>query len=63
MKDFFNHFPRTYENRADIKPLNSLIFDEKGKTSTKGLIIKKNVFKRGNKTIYDILFQDENGAP
>ncbi|MBQ9554531.1 hypothetical protein IJU97_06450 [bacterium] len=35
MKDFFNYFPRTYENRGSIKPLNQLIFDEKGITSTK----------------------------
>jgi len=62
MKDFFNHFPRTYENRTDVKPLNALLFDEKGKTSTKGHIVKKNIIRRGNKMIYDIQFHDINGA-
>ena len=29
MKDFFNYFPRTYEDRSKIAPLDSLIFDAK----------------------------------
>jgi RecG-like helicase len=29
VRDFFNYFPRAYENRASIKPLNQLVFDEK----------------------------------
>jgi len=61
VKDFFNYFPRTYENRAWIKPLNQLIFDEKGVTSTKWKIISKKVFKRWWRTIYDITFEDELG--
>ena len=59
VKDFFNYFPRAYENRADIKPLNQLVFDEKWITSTKGKIIKKTVFRRWAKTIYEISFEDE----
>ena len=59
VKDFFNYFPRTYENRGSIKPLNQLIFDEKGITSTKWKIVSKKVFKRNWKTIYDISFEDE----
>lgn len=61
MKDFFNNFPRTYEDRSHIKPLTELIFDEKGKTATKGMIIQKKVFRRGGKMIYDIAFQDQYG--
>ena len=30
-------------------------------TATKGQIIKKSVFRRGNKMIYSIDFEDENG--
>ncbi|MCR5412099.1 MAG: hypothetical protein K6E76_03815 [Patescibacteria group bacterium] len=62
LKDFFNNFPRTYEDRSQIRPLNALIFDEKGKTATKVKIVKKNIIKRGAKTIYDIQFHDTNGA-
>jgi hypothetical protein len=35
MKDFFNYFPRTYEDRSKIAPLDSLIFDAKGVAATK----------------------------
>ena len=35
MKDFFNYFPRTYEDRSKIAPLDSLIFDAKGIAATK----------------------------
>lgn len=59
LKDFFNNFPRTYEDRSQISPLNALIFDEKGKTATKGLIMSKQYFPRG-KGVYEITFQDEN---
>lgn len=60
LKDFFNNFPRTYEDRSQIKPLNELIYDEKGKTATKVKITKKTIFQRGGKTIYNIEFQDIN---
>lgn len=61
MRDFFNYFPRAYEDRANIKPLNQLIFNEKGITATKGKILSKKVFRRGGKMIYDISFEDELG--
>lgn len=59
VRDFFNYFPRAYENRASIKPLNQLVFDEKWITSTKGKILSKKVFARNWKRIYDISFEDE----
>ena len=59
VRDFFNYFPRAYENRASIKPLNQLVFDEKWVTSTKGKILSKKVFARNWKRIYDISFEDE----
>ena len=61
VRDFFNYFPRAYENRASIKPLNQLVFDEKWVTSTKGKILSKKVFVRNWKRIYDISFEDELG--
>ena len=60
-RDFFNYFPRAYEDRANIKPLNQLIFNDKGITATKGKILKKTVFRRGGRMIYDISFEDELG--
>ena len=59
VKDFFNYFPRAYENRASIKPLNQLVFDEKWITSTKGKILSKKFFVHNWKKIYDISFEDE----
>ncbi|MDR2189641.1 MAG: hypothetical protein LBP53_00080 [Candidatus Peribacteria bacterium] len=61
LKDFFNYFPRTYEDRSQTRPLNELIFDAKGITATKGQILQKKQRMRGGKTIYDIKFTDENG--
>jgi hypothetical protein len=60
IKDFFNYFPRTYEDRESIQPLNNLQINEKGTAATKGKIVEKKVFRRGSKTIYDIKFEDEN---
>lgn len=62
IKDFFNYFPRTYEDRASIQPLNNLHINEKWTTSTKGKILTKKFFQRGGKKIYDITFEDENWA-
>ncbi|MDR0860281.1 MAG: hypothetical protein LBO09_04875 [Candidatus Peribacteria bacterium] len=61
LKDFFNYFPRAYEDRSNIKPLNELIFNEKGVTSTKGMILQKKQRSRGGRMIYDIKFEDQNG--
>lgn len=61
LRDFFNNFPRTYEDRSHIKPLTELLFDEKWKTATKGVIVQKKMFRRGWKMIYDIKFEDQYG--
>jgi len=61
LKDFFNYFPRAYEDRSNIRPLNDLIFDEKGKTATKGMIVQKKQRMGGGKMRYEIKFADENG--
>ena len=60
MKDFFNYFPRTYEDRSKIAPLDSLIFDAKWITATKWVITKKTRVFVHWKTIFDITFQDTN---
>ena len=61
MKDFFNYFPRTYEDRSKIAPLDSLIFDAKWVAATKWIIIKKTRIFRWWRTIFDITFQDIHG--
>ena len=60
IKSFFNYFPRTYEDRASIQPINNLQINEKWTTATKGKIISKKIIRRGSKTLYDITFADEN---
>lgn len=62
IKSFFNYFPRTYEDRASIQPLNNLQINEKWTTATKGKILTKKIIRRGSKTLYDITFSDENWA-
>ena len=61
VKDFLQYFPRAYEDRSTIRNLNELIFNEKGITATKGKILKKNIFMRGGRRIYDISFVDPAG--
>lgn len=58
MKDLFNYFPRSYEDRSKIAPLDSLIFDAKWVAATKWVITKKTRFMHWWKTIFDITFQD-----
>ena len=58
MKDFFNYFPRTYEDRSKIAPLDSLIFDAKWVAATKWVITRKSRVFVHWKTIYDTTFQD-----
>lgn len=58
LRDFFNYFPRTYEDRSKIAPLDSLIFDDKWVAATKWVITKKTQFFHGGKRIFDITFQD-----
>jgi ATP-dependent DNA helicase RecG len=61
VKDFLQYFPRAYEDRSTIRNLNELIFNEKGIAATKGKIVKKNIFMRGWRRIYDISFVDPSG--
>ncbi|MDR0282571.1 MAG: hypothetical protein LBI53_04680 [Candidatus Peribacteria bacterium] len=61
LKDFFNYFPRAYEDRSNIRPLNDLVFDEKGKTATKGMVTQKKQRMKGGRMRYEIKFEDENG--
>ncbi|MEI7563121.1 MAG: hypothetical protein WCJ39_05655 [bacterium] len=61
IKDFLQYFPRTYEDRSTIRPLDALQVNEKGIAATKGHILSKSIFARGGKRIYDIKFVDEKG--
>lgn len=58
VKDFLQYFPRAYEDRSTIRNLDELVINEKGITATKWHIIKKSVFSRWWKRIYDITFVD-----
>ncbi|MCF7835362.1 ATP-dependent DNA helicase RecG [Candidatus Gracilibacteria bacterium] len=64
-KDFLEYFPRTYEDRSNIKTLGDIssdtFFKDNNKIMTKGKILSKKVFMRGRKKIYDISFEDING--
>lgn len=59
VQDLLQYFPRTYEDRSNLKMLDELTQSEK--VMVKGNIIKKNIFFRGGKRIYDIRFVDERG--
>ena len=68
VQDFLQYFPRTYEDRSNLKTLNDITQDsmffknEKNeKVMVKGQIVKKGVFYRGGKQIYNIRFKDELG--
>ncbi len=60
IQDFLQYFPRAYEDRSNIRPLDQLIFNEKWITSTKAKIISKTFFAKWNKKIYNIKFEDIN---
>ncbi len=59
VKQFLEYFPRAYEDRSTIRNLKELIFNEKWITATKGKIVKKSIFMRGWRRIYDISFKDQ----
>lgn len=66
IRDLLLYFPRTYEDRSNIKTLdeidqNSFFFKDKKNQAimTKWQITKKSVFSRWWKRIYDIHFVDE----
>lgn len=62
LKDFLEYFPRTYENRKDIKTIKNIALDGKTPSSIKAQVISKTVLPRGNKKIYEITVQDEEGS-
>lgn len=63
-KDFLEYFPRTYEDRSNIKTLwdisSDTFFKDNNKIMTKWKILSKKVFMRWRKKIYDISFEDIN---
>jgi len=59
VRDLLQYFPRTYENRENIRTLDQLEPNEKWIATTKGKIISKKIFNRWSKKIYDIHFIDE----
>ncbi|MBU0626358.1 hypothetical protein KKG31_06870 [Patescibacteria group bacterium] len=68
VQDFLQYFPRAYEDRSNLKTLNeinqdSMFFknEKNEKVMVKCQIVKKSVFYRGGKKIYDIQFADELG--
>jgi len=61
LKDFFNYFPRTHEDRQNITTLGGLSQDV-GKQSIKALVTdKKLTMLRSKKKLYEITFEDEDG--
>lgn len=60
LKDFFQYFPRNYENRKELITLDKVNLEVKIAVSVKGLITEKKFFQRGKMKIYDIRFTDEN---
>lgn len=62
IKDFLEYFPRTYENRKDIKLIKDIPLDGKTPTSIKVQVIEKSILPRRWKKIYEITVQDEEGS-
>lgn len=67
-KDLLTYFPRTYEDRSNMKTLDEInqdmfFFKDKKNQAimTKWKIIKKSIFSRWGKRIYDIQFVDTKG--
>jgi RecG-like helicase len=60
LKDFFQYFPRNYEDRKALITLDQVNLEDKTAVSVKGLITDKKFFQRGKMKIYDIRFVDEN---
>lgn len=60
LKDFFQYFPRDYENRKELITLDKVNLEAKIAISVKWLITEKKFFQRWKMKIYDIRFTDEN---
>ncbi len=60
-KDFFQYFPREYEDRGNIKLLNQLLCNNNQTQITKWKIKKKTIIKRWSKKFYEIIFEDKEG--
>lgn len=61
IKDLLLYFPRTHEDRSNIKNLNEIITDGQTIVATRGYIIEKKISFRGKKKVYDIKFTDVKG--
>ena len=58
IKELLLYFPRTHEDRSNIKNLNEIITDGQTIIATRGYIIEKKISFRGKKKVYDIKFTD-----
>lgn len=59
LKEFFQYFPRDYEDRENLVTLDRINVWDNTVYSVKWLIIEKKFFQRWGKKIYDIKFEDE----
>jgi len=60
IKDFFQYFPRTYEDREKICNIKKIPLDQKITTSIKAKIIEKKTLPRWTKKLYETKIEDEN---
>jgi ATP-dependent DNA helicase RecG len=58
IKDLLLYFPRTHEDRSNIKNLNEIITDGQTIVATRWHIIEKKISFRNRKKVYDIKFTD-----
>lgn len=61
IKDLLLYFPRTHEDRSNIKNLNEIITDGQTIVATRWYIIEKKISFRNKKKVYDIKFTDIKG--
>lgn len=62
LKDFFNYFPKTHEDRQEIWDITRIWDDEIKKQSIKVLITEKKVnILRNRRRVYEIRFEDRDG--
>lgn len=58
VKDLLLYFPRTHEDRSNIKNINEIITDGQTIVATKWHIIEKKITFRNKRKVYDITFED-----
>jgi len=61
IKDLLLYFPRTHEDRSNIKNLNEIIPDGQTVVATRWHIIEKKISFRNKRKVYDITFVDPTG--